>query len=204
MRTKGKAVLALISTFAIAGAAVAAGKAEKFHNLMLALPDGSVQHIRYSGDVEPQILFEPVSSQLMPVSLIDAFDAPFAELDRMVAEMNRQSDAMLRQAALLGAQAANGKAGVNQAVIANMPAGSVSYSFFSSSNGNDSCSQSLQVTSYGAGQKPKVVSQSSGDCSKVMPKVVPTTQVKPSSTLPGLAPVKLEPAPMPAKPANRT
>jgi hypothetical protein len=204
MRVKGKAILALISTVAVASTALAAGAKEKFHNLMVALPDGSVQHIRYTGDVAPQIVMVPTHERIAPVSLFDDFDAPFAELDRMIAEMNRQSDAMLREAAMLSAQAANGKAGVSPAVIANMPAGSVSYSFFSSSSGNGSCSQSLQVTSFGAGQKPKVVSQSSGDCSKVMPKVVPTTQVKPSSSLPNVVPAKLEPAPAPAKPANRT
>jgi len=204
MRTKGKAVLALISTVALASAAVAAGAKEKFHNLMVALPDGSVQHIRYTGDVAPQVVFVPARARIAPVGLFDDFDAPFAELDRMVAEMNRQSDAMLRQAAMLRAQAAPGTAGLNQAVIANMPAGSVSYSFVSTSNGNGFCSKSLQVTSYGANQKPKVVSQSSGDCSKVMPKVVPTTQVKPSSTLPNLVPAKLEPASAPAQPADRT
>jgi hypothetical protein len=204
MRTKGKAVLALISTFALASAAVAAGAKENVHKLMVALPDGSVQHISYTGDVAPEILFVPATAQLAPVSPFDAFDAPFVELDRMVAEMNRRSDAMLRQAAMLSAQAANGKAGIGTAVVANMPAGSVSYSFFASSSGNGACSQSVQVTSFGAGQKPKVVSQRSGDCSKVLPKVVPTAQVQPSSTLPGVVPAKLESAPRPAKPANRT
>jgi hypothetical protein len=202
MRTKGKAVLALISTFALASAAVAAGAKEEFHNLMIALPDGSVQHIRYTGDVAPQIVILPASSQLAPGGLFDAFDAPFAELDRVVADMNRQSDAMLRQAAMLSARAADGRAGLNQAVITDMPAGTVSYSFFSTTGGNGSCSQSLQVTSYGASQKPKVVSQSSGDCSKMMPKLVPTTGARPSSSMPKLVPVKLETAPAPARPAN--
>jgi hypothetical protein len=198
MRSKGKAALALISTFALASAALAAGATEKFHNLMVALPDGSVQHIRYTGNVEPQIVILPASAQSAPVSLFDDFDAPFVELDRMVAEMNRRSDALLRQAAML----ANGKAGVNSAVITNMPAGSVSYSFVSTSSGNGFCSQSLQVTSYGANQKPKVVSQSSGDCSKMTPKVVPTTQVKPSPVLPNVVPAKLDAAPAPAKPSR--
>jgi hypothetical protein len=204
MRKTGKAVLALLSTVALAGTAVAAGAKEKFQNLMVALPDGSVQHIRYTGNVEPQIVFLPAAAAIEPVAMFDDFDARFAALDRMVAEMNQQSEAMLRQAAMLQAQAAKGNAGLNQAVIANMPAGSVSYTFFSSSNGNGFCSQSLQVTSLGANQKPKVVSQSSGDCSKVMPRVVPTSQVKPSSTLPGVMPAKLDQAPAPAKPASRT
>ena len=204
MRITSKAVLAVASTFALAGAAVAAGAAEKVHNLMIALPDGSVQHIRYTGDVAPQVVFQQASREAAPAGLFDDVDAPFAALDRMVAELNRQSDAMLRQAAMLSAQAARGSATVSPAVVANMPAGSVSYSFFSSSSGNGSCSQSLQVTSFGVGQKPKVVSQSSGDCTKVMPKVVPTAEVKPSSTLPGLVPAKLDNAPAPAKPSRRT
>ena len=203
MRITGKAMLALVSTLALAGTAVAAGAAAKVHNLLVALPDGSVQHIRYTGDVAPRIEFLPASAELAPVGLFADFDSPFVELDRMVAEMNRQSDAMLRQAALLGAQA-NGNAQLDPAVMAKLPAGSVSYSFISTSSGNGSCTQSLQVTSYGASQKPRVVSQSSGDCAKVMPKVVPTSHAQPSSTLPGLVPAKLDPAPVPAKPARRT
>jgi hypothetical protein len=204
MRITGKAALAVLSTFALASAAVAAGAAEKVHDLLLALPDGSVQHIRYTGDVVPRAVLLPASEAISPISLLDDFGAPFAALDHMVAEMNRQSDAMLRQAAMLNAQAAKGNAAASPAVIANMPAGSVSYSFFASSSGNGSCSQSLQVTSFGAGQKPRVVSQSSGDCTRVMPKVVPTNHVQPSSTLPGVVPAKLELAPAPAKPASRS
>jgi hypothetical protein len=204
MRITGKAALALISTFALASAAVAGVAAEKFHNLMVALPDGSVQHIRYTGDVAPQIEFLPVSAESAPADLFDAFDAPFVELDRMVAEMNRQSDAMLREAALLGAQAANGNARLDPAVMARLPAGTVSYSFISTSSGNGTCSQSLQLTSFGAGEKPRVVSQSSGDCTKTLPKTVPAAQRQPSPTLPALVPAKLVPAAAPAKPADRT
>lgn len=204
MRTTGKAVLVLMSSFALATAALAGGAREKVQNLLVALPDGSVQHIRYTGDVAPQVVFLPTSVEVAPIAMVDAFDAPFAELDRMVAEMNRQSDAMLRQAAMLNAQAAKGNGQRNQAVIASMPAGSVSYSFFASSSGGGSCSQSLQVTSLAAGQQPRVISQSSGDCSKVMPRVVPTTQIErsPSPALPGLVPARLDKAPLTAKPAN--
>jgi hypothetical protein len=206
MRMTRKAGLILISSFALAGAAVAGVAAEKVHYLTIALPDGSVEHIHYIGDIAPRVVVLPATAAVAPMALIDAFDAPFAELDRMTAEMDRQSDAMLRQAALLAAQPANGKAALAPAVVAQLPAGSVSYSFVSTSNGNRSCSQSWQVTSYGPNQKPKVVSQSSGNCATAPTKTVPATQAQPDPALPKLVPAKLDKpaAPSEAKPANRT
>jgi hypothetical protein len=206
MRVTGKLGLVLVSSFALATAAVAGVAADKFHEMTVALPDGSVQHIRYTGNVAPRVVVLPASAVIAPAGLFDTFDAPFADLDRMMVEMDRQSDALLRQAALLGAQPANGAARLDPAVIARMPAGSFSYSFVSTSSGNGSCTQSLQVTSYGGSQKPKMVSQSSGNCAKRPGQPVPATGMQPSSALPKAVPAKLEaaPAPAPAKPADRT
>ena len=59
---------------------------------------------------------------------------------------------------------------IDQAALKSVPAGgTVSYSYTSYSSGDGKgggCSQSYQMTSYGANAQPKVVSQSSGDCSK--------------------------------------
>ena len=188
MRVTGKAGLVIISSFAAASAAIAGAATEKSHAAKAA----------------PILLFVPVD-QVAPVALIDDFDAPFADFDRIMAEMDRQSDAMLRQAALLGAQPATGGAQLDPAVLANLPAGTVSYSFISTSNGQATCSQSWQITSYGAGQKPKLVSQTSGNCGSGAPgKAAPAVQPQPSSALPKVVPAKLDPAPAPAKPADRT
>jgi hypothetical protein len=210
MRVTGRVGLILISSFALAGAAFAAGNGDKVHNLMIALPDGSVQHLRYTGDVAPQVVFLPAHAVAAPVAMIDDFYAPFAEMDRMAAEMDRQSDAMLRQAALLAAQ---GKAGAqpSRAVVGQLPAGSFSYSFVSTSTGNGTCSQSMQVTSYGPNQKPKVIQQTSGNCSAIQnravpDRAVPATQMQPDRAMPKLVPAKLDrlAAPAEATPANPT
>ena len=86
-----------------------------------------------------------------------------ALFDRIAADMDRQMDAMFRQARMLET-AAVGDAPFDQAGFGALPAGTVSYRFVSTSTGNGVCSRSVQVTSLGAGQQPKVVSSSSGDC----------------------------------------
>lgn len=210
MRITLKAGLVLVSSFALASAALAAATASKVHNLMVALPDGSVQHIRYTGDVAPQVVILPAAAAMAPIAMFDAFDAPFARMDRMMAEMDRQSDAMLREAAL-AARAGNAKPGLNLAVAGQLPAGTISYSFVSTSSGNGTCSQSVQITSYGANQQPKVLRRTSGNCSAVQSRAIPdralpATQVQPDKALPGVVPAKLDkPAdPAAAKPADRT
>ena len=206
MRMTRKVGLVLISSFALASAAVAGVTANKVHNLMIALPDGSVQHIRYTGEVAPQVVILPASEAIAPIAMFDAFDAPFAQLDRMVAEMDRENDAMLRQAALLAAQPANGVAHPGLTMVGQLPAGTVTYSFVSTSNGKASCSQSWQMTSYGPNQKPKLVSHSSGNCAASPMQALPTTQAEPDTASPKLTPVSLDKpaAPVVAKPATRT
>src|SRR3982751_6783022 len=102
MRLTRKAVLAGIASLAAAGAAFAA-QAPRFHNMNVHLPDGAVAHVRYSGDVAPVVTVDnvPAPGWLDPAGALTGFDpAPFAALDRIAAEMDRQADAMLRQARL--------------------------------------------------------------------------------------------------------
>lgn len=206
MRLKGKTLLAGIASLAIAGAAVAGVVADKTHVLTVALPDGSVEHIHYTGNVAPKVVIAPVAASwdmLSPVSLFDGdFDAsPFVAFDRIAAAMDRQADDMMRRVALLAAQ----PAGVSTAAARNLPAGAVSYSFVSTSSGNGTCNRSVQVTSFGADQQPKVVRQMSGDCSAMAtnapaPVASHENVARPST----LVPVKLDvPAKAEAVPANR-
>ena len=46
----------------------------------VALPDGSVQHIRYTGDVEPQLIFLPARAEITPIAIFEDVDAQFAAL----------------------------------------------------------------------------------------------------------------------------
>ena len=155
------AVLAGAAAIAVAGTAMAAAN----HNRVMTvdLPDGSLARIEYQSDVAPKVTIEPMT-RLVPVQLADpAITAPFALFDRIAADMDRQMDAMFRQVRMLEAAAARG-ATLDRAAFGNLPAGTVSYRFVSTSTGNGTCSRSIQVTSLGADRQPKVVSSSAGHC----------------------------------------
>jgi hypothetical protein len=155
----------------------------------VVMPDGSVAHIRYVGDVAPRVLIAPAADTI-PVDF--AVGDPFAMLDRVAFAMDRQMDAMLRQVHALSA-ASTSPGALDNAALKNLPAGTVSYSFSSFSSGNGAaCSQSVQVTSLGTNQPPKVVRQSQGDCS-AMNNHTPTPAVQPvQRSGPALTPASLE------------
>ncbi|WP_404370335.1 hypothetical protein AB5I39_01750 [Sphingomonas sp. MMS24-J45] len=157
MRLMSKVALAGAAACAFAGTAYAADSS--LHTMKVALPDGSVAHVLYKGDVAPKIQIVPVE-RTIPVAL---FDSPFADFDQVFAEMDRQAATMMQQArALQAAAPANGK--IDKVALKSLPAGT-SYSFTSYSSSNGGCTQSYQMTSYGNAE-PKVVSQTTGDCSK--------------------------------------
>jgi hypothetical protein len=83
---------------------------------------------------------------------------------------------------------------LDMTAFGKMPAGTMHYSFVSTSSGNGTCSRSVEMTSFGAGQQPKVIQTSSGDC-KGMPNVTPTSISNEVGS--GPLPVKAE-----AKPAK--
>ena len=163
MRLTRKIILAGGAALLAFGTAAVA--AETIHTMNVALPDGSVAHIHYVGNVAPKVVVAP-TAVAMPVAFVAA--DPFAMFDRISYAMDRQMDAMLRQASAMAeaAPAANGQ--LSEAALKSLPPGTVSYSFTSFSSGNGaSCSQSVQVTSLGQNQPPKVERQSQGDCSAV-------------------------------------
>ena len=162
MRNIRTSVFAGIAALAAAGAAVAANYDN--HVMKVDLPDGSVARIEYKGDVAPKVTVAPALN-FVPVRWFDPFvAAPFREVDRITAEMDRQADMMMRQVRALQMQptARNGK--LDLTGFGTLPAGTVSYSFVSTGTGAGTCSRSVQVTSFGPGRQPKIVSDSSGDC----------------------------------------
>lgn len=193
MRKITKLLLAGAGAATLAGVAVAA--ADNHHILNVVLPDGSVAQVRYVGNVAPQIVAVP-AAETVPVAFAD----PFAMMDRISYEMDRQMDAMLQQASALSQVAPGANGQLSQAALKTLPPGTVSYSFTSYSSGNGaSCSQSVQVTSLGQNQPPKVERQSQGDCSALntrkatpavqqakpdMPQVTPASLQKPQAPAP--------------------
>ena len=173
MRKQTIGLLAGIAGLALAGSAMATTPpkhSEQAHILNVAMPDGTIEQIRYTGETPPAVVFTPARHAMVPV----AFDmAPFAEFDRIAAAMDLQMDAMLRQASTMASLPVGPDGKIDQAALAKLPAGTVQYSFVSSSSANGTCSRSVQMTSFGPNQPPKVVSQSSGDCAGVGTPVTP-------------------------------
>jgi len=157
MRQFRMAVLAGAATLLVTGAAWAASSPT--HEMKLSLPDGSVAHIRYEGDVAPVVEVAPATD---PVALRDPFDlfgpSPFAAFDQISALIDRQAAAMMQQAMTAGTD------GAPVVTTGAAPAGTVHYSFVSTSSSNGSCTQSVEWRSDGSGAEPKMIRTSSGDC----------------------------------------
>jgi hypothetical protein len=195
MRLMVKAALAGVGAMALAGGAFAADKA--VHTMKVSAPDGTVAKVQYVGDQAPRVEFVPVSQAVTPIA-DDPMFADFADMDRMIAAMEQQHQAMMQQMAVMERQlpvAVDGR--IDEAALKNMPAGSVHYSFVSTTSGNGTCTQSYQMTSYGQGQQPKVEQHSSGDCTAMAQKPTPAVAT------PAPAPVKVIPAKV-EKPAPKT
>jgi len=129
----GAAVLALTGL-----AGVASAETANTHVMTVRLPDGTIEQIRYSGNVPPQVVVAPDAV---------AFDSPFTMLDRMTALMDRQAEAMIRTINAMTAQPFPGP--TTEAAFGAVPAGV--------------CMRSVQITYTGHGQ-PQIVSRTAGNC----------------------------------------
>ncbi|TFI56434.1 hypothetical protein E2493_20195 [Sphingomonas parva] len=159
---------------ALAGGAPAAARPEAVKLLKVALPDGRVGLVRYTGEVPPQVVLVPVRQ------VAD----PFAAFEAMFADMDRQMDAMMRQAAALAARTpAVDPRRVTMAGAAPgaaLPANTISRSFVSFSNGGKVCSRSTLVTA-GPDGKPQVRESQEGDCEGLAAPAAPNTPAKPAA-----------------------
>ena len=156
MRTLPAIALAGIAA-ALAGTAIAASP--KTHVMNVPLPDGSVARVEYAGDVAPRVTIAPApfESAWLPGAI-----PSFAGFDRMIEQMNRETQDMMRQVQQI--QTHPGQAGLNVAEYGNLPAGADSVRVVSVSNGRGTCTRTTQMVSQGAGKPPKVTSNVSGDC----------------------------------------
>jgi hypothetical protein len=168
-------VLAGTASVLVAGAAFAA--TGKLKTMQVDLHDGSVAQIEYVGDVAPRVILLP-APQAAP-----ALD-PFAELDRMTAQMEQQHAMLMQQMAALQQQAASGAVQPGQVVVtSNMPAGSsYQYTVVSTSNGKGAgCTQTIEWKSDGSAKEPQVTRASSGDCDAVKPNNKPVPASAPQA-----------------------
>lgn len=160
MRKLPEAVLAGIASLVVAGTAVAASR--DMHSMNVSMPDGTVAHILYHGDVAPKVRLEPAQTE-MPV--LKGFDWPLSSFDRLSAELDRQATLMFRQAAELSKVPwQDGSTLQNLASVNGLPGGSMDYYEATTTTTNGSCTRTVHMTSTGPNQAPKVNASVSGNC----------------------------------------
>ena len=185
MRFVRTAMLATLGVAVIAGAATAAQK-----TMLVAFPDGSVQHIAYPENAAPRIL---VVQAPEPISLFST-GSPFAEMERISAMMDAQADAMLRQAAMMQEQVvAHGSDQPGKGIVMTnaqgQPVGVMHYSFTSSTTSADGCTRTVRYSSNGSsGDQPKLLRTSAGNCAEGAPAIGPAQghdrTITPTATMP--------------------
>jgi hypothetical protein len=123
----GAAVAAMI------GAAAVAASGPQAHVLIVRLPNGAVEQIRYFGDAPPKVVFTRAPVALEPFAPAAMFgpNSPFAQMDRQMAAVMAQAHA-IQETALAGAAAPGG---LQQVVVGQLPAGGESYSTISTFSG---------------------------------------------------------------------
>lgn len=156
----GAAALAFVGLSGLAQA-----NTPRTHVLTVQLPNGVTEQIRYTGDVPPQVVLMPeaMSSAEVAPRTTD-FDAasPFAMLQRISAEMDREAAAMFQATDSLMSQPDPGS--ITEAALGRLPAGTEGYSLISTFSGAGVCTRSVQISYSGGGQKPRIVSSTAGDC----------------------------------------
>lgn len=171
MRAVKAALLAGVAALALAGIPVLAraDSPPPGHDLTIQLPGGGTAQIHYTGNVAPQVVLLPGPMMMMPMMPMMAVAPPFgpdwgasfADFDRMMAEMNRATTTLLRQAATMAAMP---------------PPGAQGYRFVATMSGNNVCMRSVTITDRGAGLRPTVVSQVSGHCAPAAGAATPARQ----------------------------
>lgn len=144
MRTTRLALLTGAAAIILGGyAGLAEAKQPDTHTLSIQLPNGQIEHIRYSGDIPPAVIVSPASSAVLfdPVSTFGMLDQISAAMDSQVAALFQDLNAMT--------ESNTGGLGVIPAL---------------SGPGTGVCMRSVQITYMGGGQAPHVVSRTSGDC----------------------------------------
>ena len=160
MRFLPTAILAGAAALAVATATLPAGAQPPQPRLVtLMLPGGQLVQVQYVSEATPQ-------AAPQPTPLFAAMPQPdpvFAVMQRMSAMMQRQADAMLRQAVQFSAPP------TMQMLPANLQAGGQFYSVSTSFSSIGGCTHSTEISYAGNGLKPRMVSSTSGNCGQTQP-----------------------------------
>lgn len=161
MRNSGKLLLVGLAAAALTGSsALALAGAPARHTMTVQLPDGSTARIAYTGTVRPKVTFD---ANPFAVSFFGP-GSPFAQLDRISAQMDRQMAAMMRGRALLPTPLfADPNPLFTAGLERHAPAGWSGYSMMSNLSGSGACFRSVEITRNGSA-RPKVVSHTAGNC----------------------------------------
>ncbi len=197
MTTVRNALLAGAAVLLLAGSVgyAEADSPTPTHVLTVRLPGGGIEQIHYSGNVAPQIVLLP-DGDALPVALAPStgfWVSPFATLDRIAAQMDRETASMLQQAEMLAAQPFPGPDQLVPLGFGRMPAGAQGYSFVATFSGNGVCTRSVTITSQGDNARPRVVSDTSGNCG-AQPAAAQSDVVAPAHLPPGTVQAKAEQA----------
>ena len=173
---------------------IALAQNANMHRMTVQLPGGGVAEIQYTGNVPPQVTVRsgPAATSAF-VRGASPFGAtsPFATLDRMAAEMDREAAALLRYAGIMAAQPWPALGGLTLTNAQNLPRGTSGYSYVATLSGNGVCTRSTEIIAAGNGP-PRVITHSSGNCG-------PDTSVPAGNTgwsAPGIVRVPGAPAPV--------
>lgn len=168
MRTPRSFLLAGAAAGAIAisiaaGAGFALAKDSSVHNLTVRFPDGAIAQIQYAGHVPPRVSFDsdPFSVGLYGPTPLAV--SPFADFNRISAQMDADMDTLMRQGDALAFPIAAPPENLYR--VGQILPGTTRYAFAAMAGGDGAyCMRSMEVTSKGAGERPKIVSHSYGDC----------------------------------------
>ncbi|MGH6795079.1 MAG: hypothetical protein ACREDD_08480 [Methylocella sp.] len=161
MRTIQTSLLADAAMIVFSG--VAQARCLGTHVLTVPLPGGGVEQIRYSGCVAPEVFLGASPARVEPPPAYGP-ESPFAVLDRMSEEMNRRAARLLQQAAAMTQQFPSDPDRLIQAELGSLPPNGHSYTFVSSMSASGFCGRSVEITSFGNGRQPRIVSHSFGQC----------------------------------------
>ena len=167
MRIIPTALLAGVGSLALIGAAFAHTPTPT-HHVSIRLPNGAVEEIEYSGNIAPHISFRQApaiqTAYPSPFAMFGP-NSPFAAMERISAEMNREAAQLMQQVNAIAAAPLPGPGRLMSADARNMPPGAKGYSFVATLSPNGVCTQSREIITAGPGKAPRMISRSSGSCS---------------------------------------